>query len=684
MIFHPRKTDYRGNIISQIFLFWLEKLLLKGFKNTLTQSDLNSCPKEQCSKELFEKFNKHWLIELKKNNPDIKIALARTLYFPFIAGGTLFLLEMVIFLIQGIFLRNFISLCAGGDSVNEINSGWRVSLVYACIIGIISLTLSVTHSISFYLIFCVGGIQTRSICITAIFKKILRVQQSVLHKTSIGHIINLVSNDVFKFDHGLKYFNIFWMCPILMTVSIILVVVFIGPVGLLGICYLVLHIPIQVTLAFIFGRFRYNMSITADKRIRLMDQIIRGMRVIKFYVWENPFVRYVSKIRRKEVFYAHLSGILQSIIFSLYDTSIYVALFITYSVSIALGQPKSAQNLAFAFIVFNSTRQILILLLGNAVFSYRECVFALRRIQNVLQLSENIENCLVVHPSSPTSQPSIRFNNFSCSWEGTANEHFQNLVLRNITLKLKSPQLVAVAGPIGAGKSSLTMCIINELPGLSGQLDITGVLSYTAQVPWIFSGTIRDNILFGSTPDKSRYQQVISACSLREDIESYEAADMTMIGEKGVTLSGGQKARISLARSVYHEADVYLLDDPLSAVDVGVGKEIFKKCIRGLLRDKLVLMVTHQVNYVRQCDRVIIMKEGSVVCDGTYDEVIEENEFCRDFLQKLEKKDDGDKPNELIDSSNEATSELEEEATTLLLTSLPSKEEKDAQPLSSA
>ena len=682
MILHLRKRDYRGNIIIQIFFFWLEGLLLKGFKNTLTQSDLNSCPKEQCSKELFEKFNKRWLVELKKNNPDIKIALFKTLYSLFLSGGALFALEMILFLIQGIFLRSFLSLCAGGDSASD-NTSWRVSLVYACVIAVMSLILAIMHSTSFYLIHCVG-IQARAICITAIFKKILRVQQSVLHKTSIGHIINLVSNDVFKFDQGLKFLNIFWMCPILLTVSIILVVVFIGPVGLLGVCYLLLHTPIQVTLAFIFGRFRYNMSITADKRIRLMDQLIRGMRVIKFYVWEDPFVLYISKIRRKEVFYAHLSGILQSTIYSLYGISIYIALFITYTVSIALGQPMSAQNLAFAFIVFHSTRQAVVMLLGSAVYSYRECVFALRRIQNVLQLPENIENCLVVHPSSPTSQASIRFINFSCSWKGTANEHFQNLVLKNINFKLESPQLVAVAGPIGAGKSSLTMSIINELPGLSGQLDITGVLSYTAQVPWIFSGTIRDNILFGNTPDDSRYQEVISACSLREDIESYEAADMTMIGEKGVTLSGGQKARIALARSVYHKADVYLLDDPLSAVDVGVGKEIFKKCIRGLLRDKLVLMVTHQVNYVRQCDRVIIMREGGVVCDGTYDEVVGENEFCRDFLQTLEKKDDRSTESDLIESNNEITSELEEEVVTQLRTRLPSEEEKDVQPLSSA
>ena len=679
MILNPRKTDYRGNIISQITLFWLEKLLIRCFNRNITQDDLNPCPKEQCSTLLFEKFNKHWQVELKKDNPDIKISLFKSLYPIFIVGGIFYLFEMLLFLIQGILLRNFISLCTGG-SVNQTDGQWRGSLGYAFVISLSSIVLTLIHCISFYLLNCVG-IQMRAICVTAFFKKILRIQQSVLHKISIGHVINLVSNDVYKFDVGMVFMNAFWVSPVLLVIQISIILFFIGPVGLLGVFYFVLNTPIQVLFGYIFGHFRYNTSITADKRIRLMDQIIRGIRVIKFYVWEIPFVRYVSRIRRKEIFYANIAGILQSTTYSMFTTSIYIALFITYTVSIALKQPISSQNLALAFVTYNSIRLNSVLLLGSAVFAYRECVFALRRIQKVMQLPENIQSCLVSHPSSPTSLPSLKFINFSSSWKGTEIEHFDSLVIKNINLDLGSPQLVSIAGPIGAGKSSLVMSIINELPGISGQLNITGRLSYTAQVPWIFSGTIRDNILFGNTPDSNRYQEVISACSLREDIDSYEAADMTMIGEKGVTLSGGQKARISLARSIYHTADIYLLDDPLSAVDVRVGKEIFEKCIRGLLREKLVLMVTHQLNYVKQCDHVIIMKEGIIIANGTYSGVVEENEFCREFLQSLGK-DETNKPNKVIELNDSIALKLEEAISPLTI--LPIKEDTVTQPLSTA
>ena len=196
---------------------------------------------------------------------------------------------------------------------------------------------------------------------------------------------------------------------------------------------------------------------------------------------------------------------------------------------------------------------------------------------------------------------------------------------------------MAVTGPVSAGKSSLLLSLINELPGVSGHLSITGVPSYAAQEPWIFSGTIRDNILFGNPLNLTRYWRVINACSLKTDIDSFDGGDLTLIGERGVTLSGGQKARVSLARSVYHQADIYLFDDPLSAVDAQVGKELFHNCMRKFLSGKLILLVTHQIHFVRQADYIVLMREGVVVGCGPYEEVIHSSEFCRKYLRGLEK-----------------------------------------------
>ena len=679
--------DFRGNIVSQVFYLWLNKLFYKGLWRKISKKDLNPCPKEHLSKELFEKFNKYWQFE-KENNwrgkPDIKIALAKTVKTTFLIAGALLLLDTLLVLVLAILVAEFSKVCSDSAVTNKSNSSNSVweSLAYASSISLITVYLVITHVTAYFLLFSVG-MQMRTICITAIFKKILLVQQSVLHKITIGHIINIASNDVYKFDLGIIFWNHFWISPIVLVFSIVIIINYIGPIGLVGVAYILLHIPIQAFFGIVFGYFRHLQSTTADKRIRLMDQIIRGMRVIKFYVWEVPFVSYISGVRRKEVLYASLSGLSQSTTFAFFNTSLFISLFVVYSCSAALNKPIDLSNLALLFLVYNSIRFNIVFLIGHAIFSARECVIALRRIQRVLELPENIENCISRSPCAADS-PSVQLRKFSASWKGTDESCRGNLVLKSIDLSLNGPQLVAIAGPVGAGKSSLLLSLINELPGLCGQLTISGVSSYTAQEPWIFSGTIRDNILFSAPLDPLRYQDAVSGCGLVEDIASFESADMTLIGERGVTLSGGQKARVALARAVYQQADVYLLDDPLSAVDVKVGRSIFDRCIKTILRGKLVLLVTHQTQYARQAESVVVMREGEVVCSGGYQEVLRD-EFCSDFLQGLEKVE-GDRDRLITEKCDQDSSPLENNGIFFDIIESANEEEMPthAQPLSTA
>lgn len=260
----------------------------------------------------------------------------------------------------------------------------------------------------------------------------------------------------------------------------------------------------------------------------------------------------------------------------------------------------------------------------------RQAVIILKRIQNILELAENCDTNQINKYIS--GSPFIKFNNFSASWKRTKDEL---LVLNQINFLSDKEQLVVITGPVGAGKSSLLLSLIKELPGLSGEVSINGIVSYTSQQPWIFSGTLQENILFGRPANQQRLQQVITACGLTDDISWFVDGDMTLIGERGVTLSGGQKSRVALARAVYQEADIYLLDDPLSAVDMKVGKEIFDNCIRGFLSDKIVVLVTHQIQYVKQADEIVVMKDGSICYQGYYEGVVS-NEFCNEFFTDLE------------------------------------------------
>ena len=635
------RKDFRGNLFWRISFLWLDKLFVKGFKHKLSHGDLYPCPIEHCSEELSTRFNKSWQIEIQKDGePDLKIALARTLKRPMLIAGIFQLIEILMILIQAILLKLISSECtiaSYNNTVTNINSAIP-SVFYTLVIFFIGLFNIINVTIGSYLVFSLA-MQIRTICISALFKKVLCLQQTGIHKVSLGHVINLVSNDVYKFDIGILYWNYIWIAPILTLLSSTILLIYLGPIGLISVFILLAHVPLQMILGVIFGHFRYLQALTADKRIRLMDQVIRGMLVIKFYVWETPFIRNIGRIRRLESVYANLSGYTQSMNLTFYNTSFFIALFITYCISEALNEPISTDQLGLTFFTLNIIRYSVTNGVAQGTFSLRESIIALNRIQRVLLLQEDIDTSISMLPCTSTNSPGLKLDTFSASWRGTENIHYNNLVLKSITLTLHSHQLVAITGPVGAGKSSLLLSLINELPGLTGHISIIGKVSYASQEPWIFSGTIRDNILFGNLLDTDRYWEVINTCCLAEDIDSYTERDMTLIGERGVTLSGGQKARVSLARSVYHQADIYLLDDPMSALDARVGRELFVKCMRGLLRDKLILLITHHIKYARQADCIVVMREGEVISSGSYQELVDNNVFCREYLKGLNERD---------------------------------------------
>ncbi|XP_031556820.1 multidrug resistance-associated protein 4-like [Actinia tenebrosa] len=196
----------------------------------------------------------------------------------------------------------------------------------------------------------------------------------------------------------------------------------------------------------------------------------------------------------------------------------------------------------------------------------------------------------------------------------------QKSVLRQVSMVVRSNQLLIVTGPVGSGKSSLLMAIQGEIPTPEGKITVHGQTAYVSQIPWIFSASIRDNIVFGRPFDEYRYKRILEMCDLQKDIKCFPHEDLTIIGQRGVGLSGGQRARLSLARAVYSEADIFLMDDPLSAVDARVGQHIFDKCICGELSNRVRILVTHQVQYLPRADKIAVVREGAVVL-GTYSEL---------------------------------------------------------------
>ena len=202
-------------------------------------------------------------------------------------------------------------------------------------------------------------------------------------------------------------------------------------------------------------------------------------------------------------------------------------------------------------------------------------------------------------------------------------EREDGFILQDIEFIAQSGSLTVITGQVGSGKSSLLSAISGEPQDSNGTIQYEGTLVYVPQLAWVFSGTIRENILFGEPYDEARYTTIIDACALKEDIQQFPDCDQTIVGERGEVLSGGQRARVSLARAVYADVDLYLLDDPLSAVDFKVGQHIFEKCIKGLLGHKTLIVTSHQEMHMQEADNVIALYKGRILGKGSFTELKE-------------------------------------------------------------
>jgi len=230
--------------------------------------------------------------------------------------------------------------------------------------------------------------------------------------------------------------------------------------------------------------------------------------------------------------------------------------------------------------------------------------------------------------------PAVLLQNVVCSWSGNSNTP----ILNSLCLSVDRGDLVFITGRVGCGKSSLLYTILREIPLITGNTSYQGKLAWVGQQPWIFSGTVRDNILFGEPFDPNRYQETLEACDLAKDLQRFPDGDLTVVGERGTVLSGGQQARVELARAAYFNADIYLLDDPLSAVDSKVGHDIHKRCINGVLDNKTRLLITHNLAALRDAKHIVVMEEGSILAKGDFSTLYASGFYLDSIVQGVEQK----------------------------------------------
>ncbi|KAM6446472.1 ATP-binding cassette sub-family C member 4 isoform 1-T1 [Liasis olivaceus] len=631
-----------ANFCSRLFFCWLNPLFVIGHKRKLEEDDMYKVLTEDSSKVLGERLQWYWDKEVQKaekeaRTPHLTKAIILCYWKSYLVLGCFTLVEETLILIQPIFLGMIIGYFEKIGSTGADEDDLAYAYASAAALSVCTLILAITHHLYFYHVQR-AGMKLRVAMCHMIYHKALHLSNAAMSKTTTGQIVNLLSNDVNKFDQVTIFLHFLWAGPLQAIAVTVLLWLEIGPSCLAGMAVLIILLPLQTCIGRLFSSLRSRTAAFTDARIRTMNEVITGMRIIKMYAWEKSFADLVNNMRRKEISVVLKSSYLRGLNLASFFVASKITVFMTFMTYVLLGNLISASRVFVAVSLYGAVRLTVTLFFPAAVEKVSEALVSVRRIKNFLILDEISQ--LSPQLKNNSENPFLNVQDLTCSWDKT----MEMATLQNISFTVRSGELLTVIGPVAAGKSSLLSAVLGELSTSKGFIDIQGKIAYVSQQPWVFSGTVRNNILFGKEYRKEKYEKVLRACALKKDIEHLEDGDLTMIGDRGATLSGGQKARINLARAVYQDADIYLLDDPLSAVDAEVSRHLFEKCICQTLHKKVCILVTHQLQYLQAASQILILKEGKEVGKGTFSDFLKSGIDFASLLKKAEDDDQSSAP----------------------------------------
>ncbi|BGP15223.1 hypothetical protein JCM10213_000825 [Rhodosporidiobolus nylandii] len=721
----PVMPLHGANFFSKITFLWIQPMLTTGYQRTLVPTDLWKMPEDMEASHLADKLmqnferrrvkieewnkaiedgsykpgalRKAWWKLRKtdgKRTAGMAWALSDTFFWQFWSAGALKVISDGLLVTSPLVTRALISFGTdayyahrGVDGFTAQPIGVGIGLAFG-LWGMQAVSSLCLHS--FFRFSAGTGVLARAALIAAIYRKAMVLSGKARTVISNGRLVSAIGTDVSRVDFCAGFFHMSWTAPIQLIVILIILLVEIGPSCLVGIAFLLIMIPPQAkTMRAMLG-FRKKAMVWTDKRVRLIGELLSGMRIIKFFAWEMPYLEKLQDYRAKElrqirnllVSRAATTGVAMSL-----PTLATVLAFVVYSQT---GHEQTATSIFTSLTLFQLLRMPL-MMLPMSLSTITDASNALSRLTEIF-LADERSNTLDIDPdakyavqvsdadfqwesappeTAPTQKPKSRreqrrekkeirakekaaktelklAENKQSDPEGPVNNgeatgdlpdegsigkdgaampeegEKEVLQLRGIDLAIPKGQLCAVVGAVGSGKSSLLQALVGEMKKTRGDIKFGGSIAYAAQQAWMQSCSLKENILFGRPYDEARYKQVIHDACLEADIEMLPYGDDTEIGEKGVTLSGGQKQRVNIARALYYDADIILLDDPLSAVDAHVGKALFDNAICGSLSGKTRVLVTHALHFLSspKVDYIVCLDHGKITQQGTYAELV--------------------------------------------------------------
>uniref|UniRef100_A0A2K6UA18 ATP binding cassette subfamily C member 11 n=1 Tax=Saimiri boliviensis boliviensis TaxID=39432 RepID=A0A2K6UA18_SAIBB len=653
----PNPLDDAG-LFSYFTVSWLTPFMIRGFQNRLDENSIPQLSVHDASDKNVQRLRRLWEEEVSRRGIEKASVFRVMMRFQ----RTRMIFDMLLsfcFCITTVLGPTLIV-----PKILEYSEEQSGNVVHGVGLCLALFFLECVKSLSFCSTWVINqrtAIRFRAAVSSFAFEKLIQFK-SLMHITS-GEAISFFTSDLNYLFEGVYY------CPLLLLACFSLIIssissyLIIGQTALIAtFCYLLVF-PLEAFMTHLSLKTQHHTSEVSDQRIRVTSEVLTCIKMIKMYTWEKPFAKIIEDLRKKERKLMEKCGLFQSLttIIMLVTPTLSTTIMILVHTFLKL---KLTASMAFTTVASLNTLRVSMFFVPFAVKGLTNSKSAVKRFKKFflqespvfyVQTLQDPSKALVLEEATLSWRqtcPGIVNGAFELERNGHASEgmtrprdalgpeeKWNSLgpELHKINLVVSKGMILGVCGTTGSGKSSLLSAILGEMHLLEGSVGVQGSLAYVPQQAWIISGSVRENILMGGPYDEARYLQVLHCCSLNQDLELLPFGDMTEIGERGLNLSGGQKQRISLARAVYSDRQLYLLDDPLSAVDAHVGKHIFKECIKKTLKGKTIVLVTHQLQYLEFCDQIILLENGKICENGTHSELIQKKGQYTQLIQKLHK-----------------------------------------------
>ena len=609
-----------ADIFSVLTFSWMTPMMKYGYKEFLTQDDLWNLRKTDATKVTGASLTQSWNEELDKKRPSLWLAMFRSFGGPYFWAVVIKTMSDTLQFVQPQLLRLLISFV---DSYRHGQE--RQPVIRGAAIAIAMFAVSVSQTVCLHQYFQRAfetGMRVKSSLTAMIYAKSMKLSNEGRAAKSTGDIVNYMAVDTQRLQDLTQYGQMLWSAPFQIILCMASLYQLVGISMFAGVGAMILMIPVNGLIARIMKNLQKKQMKNKDARTRLVTEILNNMKSIKLFAWSQAFMNKLNFVRNEqELKTLRKIGASQAFANFTWSTTPFLVSCSTFTVFVLTRDEPLTTEIVFPALTLFNLLGFPLAILPMVITSIVEASVAVGRLTSFLTAEELQPDAVARrNASSNIGDETVRIRDATFTWDRNESRK----CLEDITFTASKGELSCIVGRVGSGKTSLLEAMLGDIWKIHGEVVVHGATAYVAQQAWVMNASVKENIVFGHRWDPSFYERTIHACALAEDMKSLPDGDQTEVGERGISLSGGQKARLTLARAVYARADVYLLDDVLSAVDQHVGRHLINNVLgsKGLLASKTRILATNSIPVLMEADFVTLLRDGKVLETGTYEQLV--------------------------------------------------------------